>query len=122
MAKQIELNFETYSDLCEFVLLSISEQPIAWDVLTHNFLTDRAIENDERFRWLFSRCIAKMIEENWVVKTTDDPMFKIGLSFKGRTVLRHKEEIRIVYERHFALAITRAAEAKERLKNLPLLA
>ncbi len=112
MVKQIELNFETYRDLCEFVLLSISEQPVAWDILTHNFLTDRAIENDERFRWLFSRCIAKMIEENWVVKTTDDQMFKIGISFKGRTVLRHKEEIRIVYERHFALAITRAAEAK----------
>lgn len=112
MAKQIELNFETYRDLCEFVLLSISEQPVAWDILTQNFLTDRAIENDERFRWLFSRCIAKMIEENWVVKTTDDPMFKIGISFKGRTVLRHKEEIRIVYERHFSLAITRAAEAK----------
>ncbi|WP_430448817.1 hypothetical protein [Rhodophyticola sp.] len=112
MVKKIELNFETYRALCEFVLISTSEEPIAWDGLMRQILTDHEIENDEPFRWLYSRCIAKMIEENWVVKTSDDPLFKIGISFKGRTVLRHKDEIRVVYERHFASAITKVSEAK----------
>jgi hypothetical protein len=112
MAKKIELNFVTYREICEFVLLSISEEPVSWNLLGHQILTDREIDNDEQFRWLFSRCIAKMIEENWVVKTTVDPLFKIGLSFKGRTVLRHKDEIKVVYERHFSSAIKRASEAR----------
>lgn len=112
MVKQLQLDFETFQGLCEFILMSVADDPLPWQEVAAKYLEDGDFENCEKFRWLFPRCIAKMLDENWIVKGTDVPLYKIGLSFKGSTVLRHKTEIRAFYDRHFASAIRKAAQAK----------
>lgn len=114
--KQLILDFETFEGLCEFILHSVADDPRPCQQIATNFLEDSDFENCDEFRWLFSRCIAKMLDENWVVKATNSPLYEIGLSFKGRTVLRHKAEIRVFYDRYFAAAIGKMEKAKARAK------
>lgn len=119
MPKQPKLDFETTQRLCEFALLAVANGPLPWQKIAADCLTDFDFEDCETFRWLFSRCIAQMLAENWIAKATDDPLYEIGLTFKGRTVLRHKAEIRAFYDRHFATTIKNIehAKAKEQAKR-----
>lgn len=112
MAEQIKLDFETVKGLCEFILLAIADGPASWQKVASDFLKEGDLENCDEFRWLFSRCIAQMLAENWLAKATDDPLFEIGLTFKGGTVLRHRTEINAFYDRHFAAAIRKTEQAK----------
>ena len=112
MTKRFILNFETTQGLCEFILLSVSTEPRPWPTVAADFLKEGDFENCDEFRWLFSRCIAQMLAENWLAKASNDSLYKIGLSFKGGTVIRHKTEIRAFFDRHFALAIREAEQAK----------
>ena len=112
MVKQLKLDFETVALLCEFILLAVSDAPLAWQEVSKDFLQKEDFENCDEYRWLFPRCIAKMLDENWIAKATDEPLYKIGLTFKGRTVLRHKAEIHAFYDRNFAPNIKKIEQAK----------
>lgn len=112
MTKKLKLEFETVQGLCEFILLSVANDPLPLQTVAADFLQDSGFENCDEFRWLFSRCIVQMVAENWLAKANKDPIFKIGLTFKGGTVLRHKNEIRAFYDRHFASIIKRTEQAK----------
>ncbi|WP_114283709.1 hypothetical protein [Candidatus Halocynthiibacter alkanivorans] len=108
---KIELSIDAVQELSEFILEEIVDRPLTWSRLSEQFLELRSIDNDDRYRWLFSRLIAKMLEEHWIAKTSEENLFEVGITFKGRTVLRHKDEIAAIFNRHFAGAIKKAAKA-----------
>lgn len=112
MAEQIKLEFELVKRLCEFILLTTADSPASWEEVASDFLKDGNFENCDEFRWLFARCIAQMLSENWLTKATDGAYFEIGLTFKGGTVLRHRTEINAFFDRHFAAPISKIQQAK----------
>lgn len=115
---QIELSLEAFHELSTFVLGEILEGPEVWNTLSEKFLERRSLENDERFRWLFSRLLSKMLEEHWIAKTSDEDFFEVGITFKGQTVLRHKSEISALYDRHFESVIEKLnRDSKAKLKK-----
>ena len=111
--KQIQLSVEAVQELSQFVLEEILDGPITWSTLSEKFLEQRSLENDDQFRWLFSRLISRMLEELWIVKISDEDLFEVGITFKGRTVLRHTREISGLFDRHFKNAIETANQAAE---------
>lgn len=112
MAEQIKLEFQLVKRLCEFILLTTADSPASWEKVASDFLKDGDLENCDEFRWLFARCIAQMLAENWLTKATDGAYFEIGLTFKGGTVLRHQAEINAFYDRHLAAPISKIQKAK----------
>jgi hypothetical protein len=115
---QTQLSIEAFQGLSEFILVEILENPVTWTRLSKKFLELHSLENDNQFRWLFSRLISKMLNEHWIAKTSDQDLFEVGITFKGRTVLRHKSEISALYDRHFKGEIEKAnRESKAKKKK-----
>lgn len=115
---QIELSVEAFQELSTFVLCEVFDGPTTWNTLSAKFLERRSVEGDDQFRWLFSRLMCKMLEEHWIEKTSDIYLFEVGITFKGKTVLRHKSEISALYDRHFKCVIEKInRESKSKLKK-----
>ena len=115
---QTQLSIEAFQGLSEFILVEILENPVTWTRLSKKFLELHSLENDNQFRWLFSRLISKMLNEHWIAKTSDQDLFEVGITFNGRTVLRHKSEISALYDRHFKGEIEKAnRESKAKKKK-----
>nr|WP_323778473.1 hypothetical protein [Amylibacter sp.] len=108
---KITLSADTFQKLSEFILDEISDGPTHWNELSQKFLEENFFENDESYRWLFSRLVSKMLEEHWIAKASSKASYEIGLTFKGQTVLRHKAEINNLFEIHFKKPIERAEKA-----------
>lgn len=115
-----ELKLETIRNLCLFVLRKILDQPSDWVGIGKEYQGLCAFEDDALFNQAFVRLFTLMREEGWIGSSPDEQRFLVGLTFKGRTVIRHPSEIDAFYTRHFqswAAKIDKDARRKKHLEQ-----
>jgi len=95
------LNQDTLRELSLFVLNSLADQPKEWIAVGKAYQELHGVGVDPVFYQVFVRLFTVMREEMWVGSPHEGPNSKVGLTFKGQTVIRHQAEIEVIYQRHF---------------------